>query len=646
MYISLEQIKISLDNLERIHPFFGIVFLVCKLGQLPIGKTTVFPINQREKDFLDAHYKPLRSSQYYYRVFRPSDKSKRWVASKYASSTLQSTRTRGEFEDAFMHEKGTDIWGWSRDYLKQLSSHLRRRREQSGFPRVPAFDLAVWLFRERDWLPGTTAAAIVEHFFDTFAITPEERQRIFDDNNSALVNVRSLFQNNRVSWEELRTITKSPPDALPDEGGTLAYLRVQGVGPSKEFVFDPAERLNLVVGDNGLGKTFLLECAWWALSGHWAGLPAFPRDDATVREAQITLRISSQNGGVEEKKISYDMEAQEWPTPRKRPTIPGLLIYARVDGSFAVWDPAKNYWSSRPADETSSAGLLVFTKDQVWDGREERVGEKVRVASNGLLRDWVAWQSNPDRYPFDTFLRVLRRLSPPDMGSLVPGESVRLPYDVREIPTLRHPYGDVPIVHASAGIQRVLALAYLLVWAWEEHQAQSRLIRRPPQRRMVVMVDEIEAHLHPRWQRVILPALLDTRAELDRDLQIQFLIATHSPLVMASAEPLFDERRDRLFHLDLIERGSQSGQVKLVTLPFIRHGSIDSWLVSEVFELRHARSIEADQVIEDAKALQSQAEPDREGVRDVTERLKRLLSADDEFWPRWKFFAEQRGVQV
>ena len=33
------------------------------------------------------------------------------------------------------------------------------------------------------------------------------------------------------------------------------------IGPAKRLIFEPAKRLNLITGDNGLGKTFLLECA-------------------------------------------------------------------------------------------------------------------------------------------------------------------------------------------------------------------------------------------------------------------------------------------------------------------------------------------------------------------------------------------------
>ena len=47
----------------------------------------------------------------------------------------------------------------------------------------------------------------------------------------------------------------------------LKSLHLKGVGPAKEFgpvEFSP--RLNFITGDNGLGKSFLLDIAWWVLT--------------------------------------------------------------------------------------------------------------------------------------------------------------------------------------------------------------------------------------------------------------------------------------------------------------------------------------------------------------------------------------------
>ncbi len=47
----------------------------------------------------------------------------------------------------------------------------------------------------------------------------------------------------------------------------------------------------------------------------------------------------------------------------------------------------------------------------------------------------------------------------------------------------------------------------------------------------VVMIDEIELHLHPKWQREIIPALTETFPNC------QFIITTHSPLVISHVKP-------------------------------------------------------------------------------------------------------------
>ena len=71
------------------------------------------------------------------------------------------------------------------------------------------------------------------------------------------------------------------------------------------------------------------------------------------------------------------------------------------------------------------------------------------------------------------------------------------------------------MIFLSAGIKRILSLAYLLVWTWETHKEASKNIGRPPQSKIVFIIDEMEAHLHPQWQRVIVPALLDVIKELE-----------------------------------------------------------------------------------------------------------------------------------
>jgi predicted ATP-binding protein involved in virulence len=47
----------------------------------------------------------------------------------------------------------------------------------------------------------------------------------------------------------------------------------------------------------------------------------------------------------------------------------------------------------------------------------------------------------------------------------------------------------------------------------------------------IVLIDEIELHLHPSWQRNIIPALKRTFPKC------QFIITTHSPQVLSYIQP-------------------------------------------------------------------------------------------------------------
>ena len=56
----------------------------------------------------------------------------------------------------------------------------------------------------------------------------------------------------------------------------LNYLKLENVGPPPKMEIDFKPRMNFLTGDNGLGKTFLLDIAWWVLTRTWARSPATP----------------------------------------------------------------------------------------------------------------------------------------------------------------------------------------------------------------------------------------------------------------------------------------------------------------------------------------------------------------------------------
>ncbi len=612
MFLSIEHIMGALDQLKSVNPFYGITFMVCKKGGLPIGSTGIdFPMNKLTRHHMELHHKIDATSDRFYQPF--SQKKKQWVVNKYPSAGLQAINTQ-TFGTAFQHQRNTQLWSWADDYLSVLAAELSTNK-------IPLFAMCVWLYRSADF---DRFDNLVDTFIEEYHITPEERDLLFDSTPPSY----STFplQQHAAPSIELLAILGRPPDAPPEGGGRLAYLRVKGAGAMPSVAVEPAERLTLIAGDNGLGKTFLLDCAWWALTGSWASIPAVPREDSGRKDVSIEFGVRGAGRHVPQQLVRYDWKRLNWQEHPGSSTVAGLVVYACVDGSYAIWDP------------TTQTTASVYSKDEVWNGVTAGDGRRIE----GLVRDWRNWRSAEDNSTFETFRTVLEHLSPSDLGVLSPGPMTRVPRDPREIPTIEHRYGRVPILHTSAAVKRVLSLAYLIVWTWTEHHVHCHMAKRNPERRMVILVDEIEAHLHPRWQRQLLPALVSVVHLLSKNIDAQLIVSTHSPLVLASSETMFNGTKDLLLHLQL-----NNDKIALRKVNFMKFGKVDRWLMSDVFELIHARSKVAEDAIEDAKRTQRQESlPTKKDVRAVSDRLRVSLPDDDEFWPRWVEFADRFGVEL
>jgi hypothetical protein len=405
----------------------------------------------------------------------------------------------------------------------------------------------------------------------------------------------------------------------------LESIHLKNVGLAPEMKMDLAPRLNLITGDNGLGKSFLLDVAWWALTRTWARAMVIPKPGA---KATISYAYTKRTAGLYRKASNFEPRRERWATDPGRPPIPGLILYAQVDGAFSVWDPARNYWKEDARDRPNS---FLFEPSQVWEGHE---------FCEGLIRDWGSWQREKS-HAFELLGGILRTLSPSDKEVLEAGELRKLTgSDPKRYPTLRMPYGeDVPVVHASAGMRRIIALAYLLIWTWEEHIAAAKVRNERPAREIVFLIDEIEAHLHPRWQRRIVPSLLKVMDALTgrHGSKVQLIAATHSPLVLASVEATFDADRDAWFDLDLVQQS-----VVLRKRPYVRHGEVGNWLVSEAFDLKEPRSLEGEQAVAAAEALMQARAPSKAAVKTAEEALRRAGLPDiDTFWVRWRYFRDR-----
>lgn len=220
----------------------------------------------------------------------------------------------------------------------------------------------------------------------------------------------------------------------------------------------------------------------------------------------------------------------------------------RLTAALRSGDPARNYGRDfphfRPQEEPDPHWPRAFQfSPESWSDYEEGTsGEPIRndvanglaewerVQCNGLIADWSEWfdqrASRPAVNPFQYLETAAATLSHP-LEPLKCEEPRKVFLDdIRKFPTLRMPHGVVAYPQWSAGVKRVVNFAYLLVWAWVSYREAAELRKEKPADRIILIIDEVEAHLHPKWQRTILPAILQVVKKLQEDIKVQLLVAT------------------------------------------------------------------------------------------------------------------------
>ncbi|MBL9042583.1 MAG: AAA family ATPase [Myxococcales bacterium] len=179
----------------------------------------------------------------------------------------------------------------------------------------------------------------------------------------------------------------------------------------------------------------------------------------------------------------------------------------------------------------------------------------------------------------DVLVRVL-----PDVHDVRVVTSERRGGLVKQVAEVKTDDGWIPM--------SALGLGYRTMTAWMVDFA-SRLMERysdltdPLAGPAVCLVDEIDLHLHPRWQRELISHLSQLFP------QTQFVVTAHSPLVVQAATDanLVILRREG----DHVVIDQHSGSV--------RSWRLDQILTSELFELPSARAPDLDQPIRERNAL-------------------------------------------
>ena len=164
----------------------------------------------------------------------------------------------------------------------------------------------------------------------------------------------------------------------------------------------------------------------------------------------------------------------------------------------------------------------------------------------------------------------------------------------------------VPTISLSDGFRSVIALAGDLIWRLMQAFPD---LDDPTQASGVVLIDELDIHLHPSWQREIAGWLREVFPNL------QFIIATHSPLVAAGGG------EDALtLRLDMV-----NGEVQVTKIDDISAYDSDYILRSPAFGLESTYSPETQQKINRYYELRTKIDRLIGEERKEYEQLRRFM---------------------
>jgi energy-coupling factor transporter ATP-binding protein EcfA2 len=356
-----------------------------------------------------------------------------------------------------------------------------------------------------------------------------------------------------------------------------------------------------LLGENGVGKSTILQALGLLLAGPEAARELLPRPTGWVRDPKrsgtLKVKIHPDEGdigkfreGKQQKtfSLSYSVTGslavevgkQTYTEPSLVEDSTKMLSWLRANafasgsqGWFAV-----GYGAFRRLTRLSQVIVPSLEQPKRSSNFFTQFNEDTSLSS---FERWMVYLDyRLAKEPNDIDVQRMKQVGEDAILKLLPGDvkiagvtkegTIEFLVDGRKVPT----------IGLSDGFRSVIALAGDLIWRLLQAFPN---VDDPTKASGVVLIDELDIHLHPSWQREIAGWLQEVFPNL------QFFVATHSPLVAAGAG------QDALtLRLDIVD-----DQVKVISIPYTDLAAdVDRTLRSPAFGLESTYSPPTEKKIE------------------------------------------------
>lgn len=376
-------------------------------------------------------------------------------------------------------------------------------------------------------------------------------------------------------------------------------IKIEGVGGIKFLDLSFNNRMNLLCGPNGVGKTTILESIAHIFS---QGSTNILKRNVASAESKVSVEIDN-NGKTENKEIHFDTFI-----PEKQASIYGLsqmcnqIISLKITRTF-------QYQSLQSVSKDSDKENYRLYQDAIngidlTDVKNWFVNRYLYSPHEGALS--AAQLKN-----FELAKKCFSLLNENFTFSKVNASSNEI--------MINTPNGEIYYEYLSSGFKSIISILFGIIKEIEFRFKENQIIAEEFQG--VILIDEIELHLHPEWQEKIVEVLLNAFP------MAQFFASTHSPHVIQAA------KRNQIIAL-----GFDAGNVIQRELPNTDFG-FQGWTIEEVLNdvmgMSNLRTkIFNDLILQFDKAIE---EENYENAEEIYKRIDGLLHPENTLRKLLKF---------
>lgn len=309
-------------------------------------------------------------------------------------------------------------------------------------------------------------------------------------------------------------------------------------GGTKEIYF---------LGENGDGKSLILMAIYLAFNGNYIT----ERTEKGKTGKAVDIIINNRNT----KLFGLDSKGREY-SPQQGLYLNNLFGYGAHRGRYSTDKPEEYGFMSLFDSEQTLLNPISWLKDQkLLEAAKRRNGKDVFEETDEL----------PNSFSVKGLEKMFHNLLEKHVEIAIEGSDV----------LFIEKNANLTFDQLSEGYKSIIIFVSDLIYRLNKNASKGKKIN---ELEGTVLVDEIDLHLHPKWQRVLVGKLRELLPK------VQFIFTTHSPTIIQGAS------KDALIYR--VYRNVEDGKTR-VSDPYYRkdldHLMIDTLLTSPLFGLNDSR---------------------------------------------------------